>query len=116
MKPLESFLRKHTPARRVSALEPFVNQIIQLYDTNYSIEQIQEYLSTNKIEISTRRIYQFIKVKKNLSNKNFSLKTPSAASTEKKSENQGVANENSKATNAYLAKIQRLAQSENEKE
>ncbi|MEA2017536.1 MAG: hypothetical protein U9N59_03725, partial [Campylobacterota bacterium] len=84
--------------------------ILQLYHKNYKVEQIQEYLKSQKIEIGTRRIYKFIK--QNLSEKNFSLKTPSAKSTSEKNETQSVAKsdkQNTKAINAYKAKMQKIA-------
>ncbi len=82
MKALDSFLKNNEPQRRVSQLKEYKSEILQLYKNDFKVEQIQDFLKTQKVEITKRRIWQF--VKENLDDKNFSLKTPSASSTSKK--------------------------------
>ena len=106
MKPLDSFIKNNTPLRRVSKLSDHGEEILSLYNKNFSVGQIKEYLFLeHQIKISTRRIYQFLK--KNSNGKNFPTKTPTSAAGTEKSENQGVAT--SKATNAYYERMQKLA-------
>ena len=83
MKQLDSFKKAQKPQKRVSSLKKYETEIKELFDENYTVEQIQEYLSSVNVEVSTRRIYQFINrnFKKNLS-QNFSLKTPSTAAAQ----------------------------------
>lgn len=88
MKILEDFKSREPPKKRVSQLKKFQNEVKELHELDYTVEQIQDFLKLQKIKISTRRIYQFIKSKKNLSNKNFSLQTPDRNTVEKKSDEQ----------------------------
>lgn len=83
MKTLEKFCSTSPPKRKVSKLKKYEQEIIKLYLNGYQVEQIQEFLNLQKIEISTRQIYQFLK--KNL-NKNFSLETPDRVTVGKKSD------------------------------
>lgn len=88
MKILEDFKSREPPLKRVSKLNKFQNEVIELYGLDYTVEQIQDFLNSQKIKISTRRIYQFIKSKKNLSNQNFPLQTPDRNAVAKKSDEQ----------------------------
>lgn len=88
MKILEDFKSREPPLKRVSKLNKFQNEVIELYGLDYTVEQIQDFLNSQKIKISTRRIYQFIKSKKNLSNQNFPLQTPDRIAVAKKSDEQ----------------------------
>ena len=80
MKPLESFLNEHPPNRRQSLLQPFQDEIVHLYDNGYQVEQIQQWLETQKIKIKKVTIYKFLE---KIKVKNFSFQTP------EKSKNQG---------------------------
>jgi len=80
MKPLDSFIHKHPPNRRQSKLKPFKNEIVYLYENGYQVEQIQDFLMSQKVKITTAGIYKFLE---NIKVKNFSFKTP------KKPKNQG---------------------------
>lgn len=108
MKSLEKFKAQSPPIRRVSKIQNFKTEVLDLYSNNYSVEQIREYLLQNDIKISTRRIYQFLK--QNLNNQNSPLRTPAASSggSEKSKPQQSA--QNSKAVSAYIQKLQRLAQ------
>ena len=80
MKPLDTFLNKHPPNRRQSKLQPFHNEIVFLYDNGYQIEQIQQWLLTQKVEVKKITIYKFLE---KIKVKNFSLQNL------QKSKNQG---------------------------
>ena len=73
MKTLEDFMHKHPPNRRQSKLKPFQDEILQMYEAGYKVEQIQEWLAQNKITVSVRAINKF---KQNLNSKNSSLENP----------------------------------------
>lgn len=108
MKKLESFKAQSPPKRRVSKIQNFKTEVLELYIDNYSVDQIQDFLLQNGVKISTRRIYQFLK--KNLNNQNSLLRIPAASSggSEKSKPQQSA--QNSKAVSAYIQKLQRLAQ------
>lgn len=74
MKVLDDFKKHSPPKRRVSKLKSFKQEILELYNEGYRVEQIQEYLLTHKVITSRAWLYKFIK--QNLNNQNFSLKTP----------------------------------------
>ena len=73
MKTLEDFMHKHPPNRRQSKLKPHKDEILQMYESGYKVEQIQEWLSQNQVTVSVRAINKF---KQNLNSKNSSLKKP----------------------------------------
>lgn len=76
MKVLEDFLKKVTPNKRKSKLYKFKDAILELYDKDYSVEQIQTFLKKQKIETTKQNIYYFInRIKKKGVKKNFSLQT-----------------------------------------
>ncbi len=76
MKVLEDFLKKVTPNKRKSKLYKFKDAILELYNKDYSIEQIQIFLKEQKIETTKQNIYYFInRIKKKGVKKNFSLRT-----------------------------------------
>ncbi len=76
MKVLEDFLKKVTPNKRKSKLYKFKDAILELYNKDYSIEQIQIFLKEQKIETTKQNIYYFInRIKKKGVKKNFSLQT-----------------------------------------
>jgi hypothetical protein len=106
MKTLEKFKAQDPPKRRVSKIQKFKTEILDLYDNEYSVEQIQEYLLQNGVKVSVRRIYQFLK--KNLNNQVFSLRTPSGRAAPKIQTTKQPA-QNSKAVSAYMQKLQKIA-------
>ena len=117
MKALDSFLKNNEPQRRVSQLKEYKSEILQLYKNDFKVEQIQDFLKTQKVEITKRRIWQF--VKENLDDKNFSLKTPSASSTSKKKQSADVLksdDQDTKAIIAYKQKLQKIANQNNNEE
>jgi len=59
MKPLENFLKKNPPQKRVSKLKEYENEIMEMHKKNYKIEQIQEFLKTQDVQISIAAIYKF---------------------------------------------------------
>lgn len=107
MKALEKFKAQSPPKRRVSKIQNFKNEVLELYNDNYSIEQIQDFLLQNDVKISTRRIYQFLK--QNLNSQNSFLQTSAAAGGQKSKPQQQSA-QNSKAVSAYIQKLQKIAQ------
>jgi len=71
MKKIEDFIQKNEPQKRVSKLKKHESDILILYQKKYQIAQIQAFLKENKIKISERAIYYFLK---NLKNKPKELK------------------------------------------
>ncbi len=63
MKTLENFLLKHPPNRRISKLKKYEKEIRKLYDENYKVEQIQEFLNLKDIEVTIDAIYRFLRKK-----------------------------------------------------
>jgi len=64
MKELESFINKNPPKRRVSKLFNFKKQIFYLYNNGHQVEQIIEYLKTQKIKVSKDALYKFMRKNK----------------------------------------------------
>jgi hypothetical protein len=83
MKPLEKFKATSPPKRRVSRLKKYTDEILELYNNGYQVEQIQEFLRAQGIIVSVDAINKF---KRNLS-KTFPYKpsSGSAAQNSKKS-------------------------------
>lgn len=71
MKKLESFKNSSPPKRRTSKLLKFKNEIFQLYNDGYQVQQIQDFLKMNNVETSIQNLYYFLKHQA----KNFSIKT-----------------------------------------
>lgn len=108
MKPLQKFKSHLPPDRRVSQITKFKSDVLELYQDNYRVETIQDFLLQNGVKISTRRIYQFLK--KNLNNQNSLLRTPAAQrGGSEKSKPQQQSAQNSKAVSAYMQKLQKIA-------
>lgn len=61
MKTLEQFCKQNKPKRRQHKLEAFKDEILQLYNESYTIEQIQAYLETQRITASRSHVYSYIK-------------------------------------------------------
>ena len=60
MKVLDSFMKKNAPMRRKSQLVDFREDILTLYENNYRVEQIQEFLEKVGVETTKRNIYYFL--------------------------------------------------------
>ena len=118
MKELDNFLKNNKPKKKVSKLDNFTTEIMELHHKNYQVEQIQEFLKAQKIEISTRRIYKFIK--HNLTSKNFSLQNLSAKGTNKKTQTKSKTvaiskdSQPDKAMQNFLNKMQKIAENTTE--
>ena len=65
---IDKFKKTNKPAKRTSALKSYKDEILKLYDDNYSVTQIQEFLKTNGVETTGRNIYYFIKKEKETNN------------------------------------------------
>lgn len=85
MKPLlEKFKSREPPKRRVAKLEKIKNEVIDLYQSGYSVEQIHEFAKLEKIEVSISSVKRFLS---KLKASNFSFSTnPSAKPTSVKNE------------------------------
>ena len=59
---LEDFIKKNKPLKKVSALEPFQEEIYTLLEMNYTQEQILEFLKISKsVHISRFTLTRFLK-------------------------------------------------------
>ena len=66
MKTLEQFCQENEPKRRMSKLVPYYDEITELYDRGYQIEQIRDFLKSQKIDISVRGIRKYLKSRKTI--------------------------------------------------
>ncbi len=107
MKTLTSFRAQSPPQKRVSKISKFKSDVLELYNDNYRVDQIQDFLLQNGVKISTRRIYQFLK--QNLNNPDFFLQTSSSSAAQKSKPQQQSAQNSSKAVSAYMQKLQKIA-------
>ena len=109
MKTLESFTKKNKPKRRTSKLKKFENEIHNLYQQGYKVEQIQEFLEKRGIKVKIWGIYKFLKLNKTLSTEKFSFKNPVAPKSKTddkiKKEIKG-----GKAMGAFLDNIKKTAE------
>ena len=64
MKSLDDFLKNNKPLRRVSKLENFKDEILKLYEKNFSVEQIIEFLQKNKVETTKWNLYKYLQKNK----------------------------------------------------
>lgn len=64
MKILEQFCKQNEPKRRTSKLDAYYDEITELYSRGYQIEQIQDFLKSQKIDISVRGIRKYLKSRK----------------------------------------------------
>ncbi len=99
MKSLDSFKKAVEPKRRVSKLNKFKNEIFELYDMDYSVSQIQKFLSENEIKISKRRIWDFI------SKRDVVIKTTTVKTVEQSSGATIKTKTKSKALNHFLSNV-----------
>lgn len=81
MKSLEKFKSREPPKRRVAKLEKIKNEVIDLYQSGYSVEQIHEFAKLEKIEVSISSVKRFLS---KLKASNFSPTNPSAKPTKPK--------------------------------
>ena len=66
MKTLEQFCKQNEPKRRTSKLDAYYDEITELYNRSYQIEQIQDFLKSQKIDISVRGIRKYLKSRKTI--------------------------------------------------
>ena len=66
MKTLEQFCKQNEPKRRTSKLDAYYDEITELYNRGYQIEQIQDFLKSQKIDISVRGIRKYLKSRKTI--------------------------------------------------
>ena len=100
MKSLNSFKKAVEPKRRVSKLNKFRTEIFELYDIDYSVSQIQKFLSENEIKISKRRIWDFI------SKRDVVIKTTTVKTVEQSSGGATIKTKTkSKALNHFLDNV-----------
>ena len=59
---LEEFLGKNKPAGR-SKLDRFINEIFELKNQGFSLDQILDFLSINEVKVSKSTLHFFIKNK-----------------------------------------------------
>lgn len=64
MKALDDFLQKVEPKKRKSKLIRFRNEILKLFENDYTVQQIQFFLKKQKVETSIQNIYKFLKKQK----------------------------------------------------
>ena len=65
MKTLEQFCKQNEPKRRMSKLDPYYDEITELYDRGYQIEQIQDFLKSQKVNVSQSNLYKFLSKNQN---------------------------------------------------
>ena len=65
MKTLDQWCKVNNPSRRKSQLDPFLEEITELYSRGYQIEQIQDFLKSQKVNVSQSNLYKFLSKKPN---------------------------------------------------
>lgn len=60
MKTLEKFKSKNLPEKRVSQLENFRDEIFELYEENYTVEQIVDFLQMQNVHVTVWGLYKFL--------------------------------------------------------
>ena len=96
MKTLDSFLKNKKANRRVSKLEKFRDEILYIYDNNYKVEVILEFLKLNGIQVSKTAVYNFLaKVKKGKTQQTAYHKPNSKKNTNSSSSSKNSNNQNS---------------------
>lgn len=66
METLQQWCKQNEPKRRMSKLDPYYDEITELYDRGYQIEQIRDFLKSQKIDISVRGIRKYLKSRKTI--------------------------------------------------
>lgn len=78
---LEDFMEKFKPLKKVSALEPYQEEIRTLLDNNYTQEQILEFLKISKnVQVTRQSLSSFLK-KNATKNKVVTIQKTTAVST-----------------------------------
>ncbi|MDQ1341234.1 MAG: hypothetical protein QG567_2392 [Campylobacterota bacterium] len=99
---LEDFMRKNKPLKKVSALEPYREEIKTLLDNNYTQEQILEFLKiSKKVQVSRQSLSSFLKKNKH---KAAPLKLDEKKKVLEKSQEVSSANQD---LDAYFAKYKK---------
>ena len=102
MKPLEKFKANSPPKRRVPQLLSIKDEVLDLYNSGYQVEQIQEFAKSQNINVSLSTVKRFLNKLKASSKLSF---TNSSAKPIEKSQGSGV-----KPPNPFLEKIKQQAQ------
>lgn len=100
MKTLEKFKANSPPKRRVPKLDKIKEEIIDLYQSGYQAEQIQEFAILEKIDVSVRTVKRYLS---KLKASKFSLTNPKSAAKPPEIKN-------GKKSNPFLDKIIKQAQ------
>ena len=59
----DKFMAQHKAKGKVSRLNQFEKDILQLRNNGYTLDQIIEFLNLNHIKISRSALYSFIRIK-----------------------------------------------------
>lgn len=97
MKTLDSFKKVIKPKRKISKLLKFRDEIFDLYNSGYRIQQIQDFLATNSVKITKRRIWDFIAKKGEVIVKTTKVETKDGATVKTKTK--------SKALDSFLNRV-----------
>ena len=65
MNTLDQWCKVNNPTRRKSQLEPYHDEIVELYGKGYQIEQIQDFLKSQKVNVSQSNLYKFLSKNQN---------------------------------------------------
>lgn len=65
MNTLDQWCKVNNPSRRKSQLEPYHDEIVELYGKGYQIEQIQDFLKSQKVNVSQSNLYKFLSKNQN---------------------------------------------------
>jgi IS30 family transposase len=65
MNTLDQWCKVNNPSRRKSQLEPYHDEIVELYSRGYQIEQIQDFLKSQKVNVSQSNLYKFLSKNQN---------------------------------------------------
>jgi len=115
MKVLNSFMKKNKPAKRKSVMKSYRDEILKLFDEDYSVNQIQDFLKLCGVETSIGNIYYFIKTqKKSKGGKNFSLQTNEENSGD--NNDTEVQNEDEEVTLTSMRRILKARENKNNEE
>jgi hypothetical protein len=57
---LETFMNTYPPKAKISCMEKYVSQILQLKKSGYSNPQIRDWLEMNQIVVTHQAVRQFI--------------------------------------------------------
>ena len=57
---LEEFMKNNQPQKNRSKMKSFRDEILKLKKSDYTVQQIQDFLKDNNVETSTRNIHYYI--------------------------------------------------------